>query len=234
MNSSIITRAGFEFQCGLLHFPSVRLSLAVPWLTLEPGCLTLGKQLRVDSGLPTTPADYGPAEPPGRVRPTPGPRRFASHQAVAGLLRNLIPLAVPELVSGFAALFTRLQRREDSGMSTTPADYGSAEPPGRRPPAPGPQLFRTPQAVPRITPDLILLAVPRARLSLTVLFTRPRCRLDFGRPRTPARLRFVQNPLALRRRARSRLLIAQSSTISRWLTGHDPGSGHLDDTQSKA
>jgi hypothetical protein len=74
MNSSIITRAGFEFQCGLPHIPSVRLSLAVPWLTLEPGCLSLGKQLRVDSGMPTTPADYGPAEPPGRVLPTPGPR----------------------------------------------------------------------------------------------------------------------------------------------------------------
>lgn len=33
---------------------------------------------------------------------------------MAGLLRYLIPLAVPELVSGFAALFTRLQRRVDS------------------------------------------------------------------------------------------------------------------------
>lgn len=198
MNSSIITRAGFEFRSGLPHVPSVRLSLAVPWLTLEPGCLTLGKQLRVDSGLPTTPADYGPAEPPGRLHAAPGPRLFTNSQAVAGLLRNLIPLAVPELVSGLAALFTRLQRREDLGMSTTPADYGSAEPPGRRPPAPGPQLFRTPQAVPRITPDLILLAVPGARLSLTVLFTRPRRRLDCGRPRTPARLRSVQNPLAPR------------------------------------
>jgi len=198
MNSSIITRAGFEFRSGLPHVPSVRLSLAVPWLTLEPGCLTLGKQLRVDSGLPTTPADYGPAEPPGRLHAAPGPRLLTNSQAVAGSLRNLIPLAVPELVSGLATLFTRPQRREDFGMPTTPADYGSAEPPGRRPPAPGPQLFRNPQAVPRITPDLILLAVPGARLSLTVLFTRPRRRLDYGRPSTPARLRSVQNPLAPR------------------------------------
>jgi len=114
MNSSIITRAGFEFRSGLPHVPSVRLSLAVPWLTLEPGCLTLGKQLRVDSGLPTTPADYGPAEPPGRLHAAPGPRLLTNSQAVAGSLRNLIPLAVPELVSGLAALFTRLQRRVDS------------------------------------------------------------------------------------------------------------------------
>lgn len=197
MNSSTITRAGFEFRSGLPHVPSVRLSLAVPWLTLEPGCLTLGEQLRVDSGMPTTPADYGPAEPPGQLSPAPGPRLLRALRRCR-ITPDLIPLAVPELVSGLAALFTRLQRREDSGMSTTPADYGSAEPPGRRPPAPGPQLFRTPQAVPRITPDLILLAVPGARLSLTVLFTRPRRRLDFGRPRTPALLRSVQNPLAPR------------------------------------
>jgi len=83
-----ITRAGFEFRRGLPHVPSVRLSLAVPWLTLEPGCLSLGKQLRVDSGLPTTPVDYGPTEPPGRRPPAPGPRRFTSPQAVAGLLRT--------------------------------------------------------------------------------------------------------------------------------------------------
>lgn len=114
MNSSIITRAGFEFRCGLPHVPSVRLSLAVPWLTLEPGCLTLGKQLRVDSGMPTTPADYGPAEPPGQLSPAPGPRLYPSPQAVTGSLRYLILLAVPELVSGLAALFTRLQRRMDS------------------------------------------------------------------------------------------------------------------------
>jgi len=114
MNSSIITRAGFEFRSGLPHVPSVRLSLAVPWLTLEPGCLTLGKQLRVDSGLPTTPADYGPAEPPGRLHAVPGPRLLTNSQAVAGSLRNLILLAVPELASGLAALFTRLQRRVDS------------------------------------------------------------------------------------------------------------------------
>jgi len=198
MNSSIITRAGFEFRCGLPHVPSVRLSLAVPWLTLEPGCLSLGKQLRVDSGLPTTPADYGPAEPPGRLHAAPGPRLLTNSQAVAGSLRTSFPSRFLSSCRASLRSFTRPQRRVDFGMSTTPADYGSAEPPGRRPPAPGPQLFRNPQAVPRITPDLILLAVPGARLSLTVLFTRPRRRLDFGRPRTPALLRSVQNPLAPR------------------------------------
>lgn len=91
MNSSIITRAGFEFRSGLPHVPSVRLSLAVPWLTLEPGCLTLGEQLRVDSGLPTTPADYGPAEPPGRLHAAPGPRLFTNSQAVAESLRTSFP-----------------------------------------------------------------------------------------------------------------------------------------------
>jgi hypothetical protein len=113
MNSSFLTRAGVEFPGGLPLIPSVRLFLAVPWLTLEPGCLTLGKQLRVDSGLPTTPADYGPTEPPGQLSPAPGPRLHTNCQAVAGSLRYLILLAVPELVSGLAALFTRLQRRVD-------------------------------------------------------------------------------------------------------------------------
>lgn len=114
MNSSIITRAGFEFRSGLPHVPSVRLSLAVPWLTLEPGCLSLGKQLRVDSGLPTTPADYGPAEPPGQLSPEPGPRLHYELSGGCRITPDLIPLAVPELVSGLAALFTRLQRRVDS------------------------------------------------------------------------------------------------------------------------
>lgn len=185
MNSSLITRAGVEFRCGLPHVPSVRLSLTVPWLILEPRCLSLGKQLRVDSGMPTTPVDYGPTEPPGRVRPAPGPRLFASHQAVAGLLRNLIPLAVPELVSGFAALFTRLQRRVDSvcpqpllimvqqnllaagllrqvlNLSSSPGGY-------------------------RITPDLVTLTAPGVLVEPVVLVTRPRRRPDYGLPGTPA------------------------------------------------
>jgi hypothetical protein len=87
MNSSFLTRAGVEFPGGLPLIPSVRLFLAVPWLTLEPGCLTLGEQLRVDSGKPTTPADYGPAEPPGQLSPAPGPRLHTNSQAVAGSLR---------------------------------------------------------------------------------------------------------------------------------------------------
>jgi len=114
MNSSIITRAGFEFRCGLPHVPSVRLSLAVPWLTLEPGCLTLGEQLRVDSGLPTTPADYGPAEPPGRLHCCARSPTVYEPSGGRRITPDLIPLAVPELVSGLAALFTRLQRRMDS------------------------------------------------------------------------------------------------------------------------
>jgi hypothetical protein len=107
----------------------------------------------------------------------PGGRRIAP---------DLIPLAVPGLVSGLAAFSLGCSAGWNSGLSTTPVAYGAAEPPGRRPPAPGPQLYRIPQAVRWITPDLIPLAVPGARLSLAVLVTRPRRRLDSGRPRTPA------------------------------------------------
>lgn len=42
----------------------------------------------------------------------------------------------------------RPQRRVNSGKLTTPADYGSTEPPGRRPPAPGPQLIKLPRRLP--------------------------------------------------------------------------------------
>jgi len=68
----------------------------------------------------------------------PGGRRIAP---------DLIPLAVPGLVSGLAAFSLGCSAGWNSGLSTTPADYGSAEPPGRRPPAPGPRQFRVLQAV---------------------------------------------------------------------------------------
>lgn len=62
--------------------------------------------------MPTTPADYGSAEPPGQL----SLRQVPDFYELSGGCRitpDLIPLAVPELVSGLAALVTRLQRRED-------------------------------------------------------------------------------------------------------------------------
>jgi len=179
MNSSTITRAGVEFQSGLPHVPSVRLSLTVPWLTLEPGCLSLGKQLRVDSGRPTTPADYGPAEPPGRRPPAPGPRHLRVFQAAPGLLRTSFP---SRFLNSYRAsscwslghdagwtqvcpqplLITVQQNplaadllRQVLNLANSPGGY-------------------------RITPDLIILTAPGVWLSLVVLVTRPRRRLDSG------------------------------------------------------
>jgi len=199
MNSSTITRAGVEFPSGLPLIPSVRLSLAVPWLILEPGCLTLGEQLRVDSGRPTTPADYGPAEPPGRRPPAPGSRHSRSPGG-----RRITPehilLADPGLVSGLAALFTGC-----SAGWTRSVHHPCRLRFGRTPWPPSScarlsTLSNFPGGT-RITPDLILLAVPGARLSLAVLFTRPRRRLDSGRPSTPADCGPAEPPGAVRRPA---------------------------------
>jgi len=180
-----ITRAGFEFRRGLPHVPSIRLSLAVPWLTLEPGCLSLGKQLRVASGLPTTPVDYGPTEPPGRRPPAPGPRRFTSPSGGCRITPDLILLTVPELVSSLAALsLGRSAGRTE--VSPQPLSITVRQNPLAA------DLLRqvlnlssSPGGY-RIAPDLILLTAPGVWLSLVVLVTRPRRRPDSGVPGTPA------------------------------------------------
>jgi hypothetical protein len=61
---------------------------------------------------------------------------------------DLILLAVPGARLSLTVLVTRPRCRLGSGLPTTPVDYGSTEPPGRRPPAPGPQHYRTSQAAP--------------------------------------------------------------------------------------
>jgi hypothetical protein len=168
-------------------------------------CLTLGRQLRVDSGLPTTPACL-------RCRRTPWPPSscarsptFPSSPGGRRIAPDLIPLAVPGLVSGLAALFTRRQRRVDSGLSTTPASLRCRRTPWPPSSCARPSTLSNSPGGRRITPDLILLAVPGARLSLAVLFTRPRRRLDSGRPKTPAACGAAAPPGASSDAARSRL-----------------------------
>jgi hypothetical protein len=217
MNSSFITRAGFEFPSGLPLIPSVRLFLAVPWLTLEPGCLTLGEQLRVDSGRPTTPADYGPAEPPGRRPPAPGPQLIE-------LTGRSPDYSGPHSPRGSRG---SVEPHRAGHSATVPAGLRFAHYPCRlrfdRTPWPPTSCARSstlsnfPGGT-RITPDHILLAVPRTRLSLTVLVTRPRCRLDSGLSRTPADCGPAEPPDPPWR-GQAQLPIALLTTISRWLTG---------------
>jgi hypothetical protein len=135
-------------------------------------CLSLGKQLRLGSGLPTTPADFGSTEPPDRRPPASGPRYLAHSQAVAGLLRTSFP---SRFLSASRASLRFYSAAAPGGFRSihNPCRFRFDSTPWPACSEPGSQLGRTPQAVPRITPDLIHLAVPGARLSLTTLLTRP-------------------------------------------------------------
>jgi len=100
----------------------------------------------------------------------------------------------------------RPQRRVNSGKLTTPVDYGSTEPPGRRPPAPGPQLYQTPQAVTGLLRTSLPSRLPGFWLS-------PSCWSlghDAGRTLVcpePLLIAAQQSPLVSRGRVRSRFYV---------------------------
>jgi hypothetical protein len=136
---------GFRISSRFLSIPSAPFSPHGSRSRLSLATLFTRSRLRVDSGMPTTPERFGRSEPPGRRPPAPGPQLYRAFGRVSELLRPLFTSRFPDSVEPRYA-FHSVVAPGGSGMSTTPERYGRSEPPGRRPPAPGPQLLRAIQA----------------------------------------------------------------------------------------
>jgi len=155
LNFYELPRPGFGFPRGFPQFPPFPLSPHGSWTRSSLAVRFTRAQLRMDSGMSTTPANHRPlAEPPGRRPPAPGPQHYRVVRAGRELLRSLFSSRFPGSVEPRHAVNSGVTPG-GSGLSTTPARCGRAEPPDRRPPASGPQQFRVFQAGWRVSSKLL-------------------------------------------------------------------------------